>query len=111
MEPEQDGSADCLRTHWTSEKTSPITMVRSQLSMPLQHDSLLAHAKVIFFIDSQAAISALSSKQGAESSQLEVPLALRSAKSLDLKRQEPWKAMGNPGYCGCYAEASGEVCG
>ncbi|GFS81337.1 hypothetical protein TNCV_1225221 [Trichonephila clavipes] len=58
-ESAQDDFAGCLRTQWPWGKTPPITMVRSRLSEAITQ--LLALAKVVFFTDSQAAISALSS--------------------------------------------------
>ncbi|GFS76570.1 hypothetical protein TNCV_1621711 [Trichonephila clavipes] len=59
-------------------------------------------------------------KQGAESSQPEVPLTLKRAKRAifphtltnvychDPRHLEPWKDTGNLGLCGSYPEASGE---
>ncbi|GFS68035.1 reverse transcriptase [Trichonephila clavipes] len=64
----RDGSVGCLRALWPWERTPPTTMVKSWLSEKLQVNSSiivftadLAPAKVIFFIDSQAAILAFSS--------------------------------------------------
>ncbi|GFW38212.1 hypothetical protein TNCV_3839401 [Trichonephila clavipes] len=63
-EPARDGSVGCLRAHWPWKRTSPTMMVRSWLSVKLQRALLpagLAFAKVVFFIDFQAAILASSS--------------------------------------------------
>ncbi|GFW98887.1 reverse transcriptase [Trichonephila clavipes] len=84
-EPARDGSVGCLRVHWPWGKNATnydgevlaVCEVATQLL-----SAGLASAKVVFFIDSQAAISALKTKQGAESFQPEVPLILRSARSI-----------------------------
>ncbi|GFU06489.1 hypothetical protein TNCV_351431 [Trichonephila clavipes] len=58
---ERDGSVGSLKAHWPWERTSPTKMTNSWLSEAIKQLSAgLARTKVVF-IDSQAAILALSS--------------------------------------------------